>query len=135
MASDHDTIFATLERLAQAHGDPADVIYARLFERHPEFERLFILDAQGAARGNMLAYAFEVLLDIAGPRRFAASFMLAERINHEGIGVSGAAYAHFFEIMFESVRDLLAREWTPEADAAWRRALAEIEAVLSGAQN
>ena len=42
------------------------------------------------------------------------------------MGVSHDLFARFFEIVFETVRDLLGDDWTPEIESAWRAALNEI---------
>lgn len=119
----------SLERLAEAHGDPTAAVYERLFSEHPELEALFVLDRQGQVRGAMLASVFDALLDISGNRRHGLNFILAERVNHDGMGVPRALFARFFEIVFETVRDLLGEAWTMEMDSAWRSALAEINAA------
>ncbi len=58
-----DAVAESLERLAERVGDPAPLVYARLFARHPETEALFLMDAGGHVRGQMLAMAFELLLN------------------------------------------------------------------------
>lgn len=119
----------SLERLAELHGDPTELIYQRLFAEHPELEALFVLDRTGQVRGNMVANVMESLLDISGQRRHGLNLILAERVNHEGLlGVSPAMFGRFFEIVMETTHDLLGGEWTPEIEAAWRAALAEINA-------
>jgi hemoglobin-like flavoprotein len=124
-----DPLAWSLERLADLHGDPADAVYRRLFAEHPEVEALFVLDRQGQVRGNMLANVLEALLDISGERRHGLNLILAERVNHEGLGVPPALFGRFFEIVMEATRDLLGAEWTPEIDTAWRTALSEINAA------
>lgn len=127
----HDLISRSLERLSELHGDPTAAVYERLFAQSPELERLFLLDRQGMVRGSMLASVFDVLLDMAGPRRFGLNLVAAERANHEEMGVPPAAYASFFAVVLSTTRDLLGREWTPETEAAWRHVLDEIEASLN----
>jgi hemoglobin-like flavoprotein len=116
----------SLERLAELHGDPTPTVYQRLFAEHPELEALFVLDTQGQVRGAMLANVFEALMDLSGERRHGLNLILAERINHEGLGVSPALFMRFFEIVLEATRDALGSEWTPDIEAAWRAALTEI---------
>jgi hemoglobin-like flavoprotein len=119
----------SLERLAEAHGDPTAAVYERLFAEHPELEALFVLDRQGQVRGAMLANVFDALMDISGERRHGLNLILAERLNHDDMGVSHALFARFFEIVFETVRNLFGGEWTPEMESAWRTALNEINAA------
>ena len=132
-ASHHERIVWSLERLSELHGDPTATIYARLFAQYPELEALFVLDRQGAVRGNMLANVFEALFDMAGPRRYGLNAILAERVNHEGMGVAPEVFPIFFETVHATARDLLHAEWTPEIEAAWRGVLDEIYAAMNGA--
>lgn len=111
--------------------DPTDEIYRRLFAKHPALEALFVLDTNGAARGNMLAKAMECLLDVTGQRAFGAAFIRAEAINHEGIGVTREAYLHFFECIADVVRETSGSSWTDADEAAWRHALSEVRGLLS----
>jgi hemoglobin-like flavoprotein len=119
----------SLERLAELRGDPTAAVYERLFAERPDLEALFVLDRQGQVRGAMLANVFEALMDIAVERRHGLNLILAERTNHEGLGVSPAMFMRFFEIVLETTRDALGAEWTPRIEAAWRSALAEIGAA------
>lgn len=119
----------SLERLAELDCDPTAVVYERLFARHPELEALFVLDRQGQVRGAMLANVFDALLDISGERRHGLNLILAERLNHDDMGVPHAKFAVFFEIVLETVRDLMGGEWTAEMESAWRTAIDEINAA------
>jgi hemoglobin-like flavoprotein len=120
----------SLERLSELHGDPTNAVYQRLFQQHPEYEQLFVLDRSGATRGNMLAHVFAALMDMEGPRSYGLNFFRTERVTHEGgLGVTPAAYANFLAIVRDTVRDLLGSEWTAEAETAWRKALNEIAAA------
>jgi hemoglobin-like flavoprotein len=125
-----DPITDSLERAADIGGDLTPLVYARLFARHPEFEALFLLDPQGQVRGSMLANAIEAILDIAGPQRYGLSLVRAERATHEAYGVDPAAYASFFAVIRDTVRDVLGENWDRKADAAWGDLLARVEAGL-----
>lgn len=127
MSGNRELIAWSLERLAELHGDPTARVYADLFARHPELERLFVLDRDGAVRGAMLSNVFEALLDMAGPRHYGLRQVLAECVNHEGMGVPPAQFVSFFAMVRDVVRDLLAQEWSAEVDAQWRALLGEIE--------
>jgi hemoglobin-like flavoprotein len=121
----------SLVLLAERHGDPTQAVYRRLFAQHPELEALFVLDRTGQARGNMLTHVFETLIDIAGPRAYGFNMAQAERINHEGLGVSAGVFLSFFAVVMETVRDLLGDAWTPEMETAWEEAIGEIAASTS----
>jgi hemoglobin-like flavoprotein len=122
----------SVERMGELGVDPTAEIYRRLFAKHPELEALFVLDRDGAARGNMLSKAFECLIDMAGARAFGVHFVLAEATNHEGIGVSREVYATFFDCIVAVARDTLSREWTPDVEAAWAALIAEVRRNVAG---
>lgn len=122
----HALIVWSLERLGELGVDPTAGIYRRLFARHPEVETLFVLDRDGAVRGNMLAKALEALVDLAGPRAFGAHFLRAEAINHDGIGVSREIYAAFFDCIVDVMRESLDDAWNDELEAAWSEVIAEV---------
>ena len=107
-----DVIRQSLERLAERQGDPTAQIYARLFAARPETEALFVGDRTGAARGEMLAQAFDVLLDLAEGGDQGARLIAVERVNHEGLGVPPDVFADFFPVVAQVVRDGLGEDWT-----------------------
>lgn len=115
-----DLIRQSLERLAERQGDPTAQVYARLFATRPNAEPLFVGDRTGAARGEMLAQAFDALLDIAEGGDRGARLLAIERVNHEGLGVEPEVFADFFPVVAEVVRDGLGEEWTPEVAEAWQ---------------
>jgi hemoglobin-like flavoprotein len=123
----------SLEIVAERIGDPAPAIYARLFAQRPEYERLFALDPTGAVRGNMLATALDAILDIAGPNAWGMNFLLAERVNHSGVNVPPTEFLLFVHAVRDTVRDVLADDWTEEMSGAWGGVLAQIEAASAEA--
>ncbi len=118
--------------MAERVGDPAPAIYTRLFAAFPEMEPLFWRDTTGSIRGEMLAVAFQCLLDLDGS--YAQNFIRAERVNHEGFGVSPEAFQSFFPIVMETCREVLGEGWSLETQAAWDERLRRIAALtFSGA--
>ena len=115
-------IEASLERVAERLGDPAPLVYARLFASFPELEPLFVRDNLGTVRGNMLLVTLECLLDFAGPRAYARHFVGSERVNHEGLGVPADMFDRFYATVIATFSEVLGEEWTPATDVAWRRA-------------
>ncbi|HVY90465.1 MAG TPA: globin [Hyphomonadaceae bacterium] len=129
----HDLIALSLERAGEICGDPTSAVYERLFARLPETRALFVMDRAGLARGNMLMNVFDVVLDVAGPRRYGANMVMAEIVNHQGIGVSAQAFPIFFEIVMETIRDVLGGEWTAAMQAAWDGALRDLRDIARAA--
>ena len=120
----------SLEALAARVGDPATLIYDRLFAVHPDARALFVGDRTGAARGEMLAMVFEVLMDLAAGGATGANMIRAERVNHEGLGVDSEVFASFFGVVAQVVRDSAGPDWTPQMDAAWDLLLARAALVV-----
>lgn len=128
-ASEGQAILRTLEQVAERHGDPAAAIYARLFQAHPELERLFHMDRDGGVRGSMVQQGFECIIDYVGERLVAPQIISAARIHHDGYGVPAERFDDFFVAMRDAFRDLLGAGWTLEIDDAWTKLLAEFAAI------
>ena len=122
----NDAVAESLELLAERVGDPKPMIYARLFERHPETEALFVMDKGGHVRGQMLSMVFEALLD--GGERLGGLVGI-ERMNHIGYGVPDEAFDNFYALVMETVRDALGDAWTEAMEAGWRARLAALSAA------
>jgi hemoglobin-like flavoprotein len=127
-------IEASLERLGE-HGDPAPAVYARLFQRHPEFEAHFWRDSDGAVRGEMLARTLLALLDYIGPRAYADHLFATEMMTHEGYDVPRGVFITFLDTIRDTARDLLGAEWTEGMDRAWTQMLDELYGVVGLARS
>ena len=125
-AFDPAAIVESLERLAEVCPDPTPHVYARLFAEHPQLEALFVLGP--AAKGHMLDEVINVFLDMAGAQTYAPALMLAERVNHDQLGVPPAVFITFFDATVETFAHLLGPDWTPAYAAAWSGMLQTIRA-------
>lgn len=110
--------------------DPTAAVYARVFRVRPALLELFRRDARGLVRGEMLAQAFDVILDYVGERRFAATLIAAEARAHEGYDVSRLIFTSLFESIRDAARDALAQAWTPDMEDAWSALLIELRALV-----
>lgn len=119
-------IGASLELAAERGGDLTAAVYARLFRERPELEPLFVMDTDAAVRGEMLARAFDAILDFVGERAYAGHLIGAEATNHEGYLVPREAFASFFAIMRDVVQDACGASWSEDMADAWRATLAEL---------
>ena len=126
-----DLILQSLEALADREGDPAPVVYARLFGDHPELEALFSMDTDGGVRGSMLQQSFDCLIDVAEGGIMAPVILRAERVNHGTYGVPGNLFDGFFTTIRDCVRDALGTDWTASMDAAWSRLLARTATLVA----
>lgn len=125
------TIESSLALAAERAGDPAPLVYARLFAEHPEMHALFCNDHSNAAKGEMLARTFETILDFIGERHYADHLIRSESMAHDSYGVPPAVFATFFTVVADTVQDILGADWTPETATAWRELLSEIEATTA----
>ena len=122
---DGAVILATLEAVAERHGDPTAVIYVELFSRRPELEKLFWLDRDGSVRAAMVQQGLECILDQVGGGRMAATIIADERSRHDGYGVPAERFDDFMIAIRDAFRRILGDDWTGETERAWERLLAE----------
>ncbi len=123
-------VVETLERVAdRCGGDPTPFVFARLFAENPAAEALFVRDAAGLVRGQMMQVTIESLLDFLGSREYGANLIRIERINHEGLGVDPALFDSFYPTVHAAFRAILAEEWTDAMETAWAETVAAILAL------
>ena len=126
MSDDAAIITATLERVAGRVGDPAPLIFERLFAEQPGAEALFIRDKGGLVRGQMFQVTMESLLDFLGDRAYGANLIQIERVNHEGLGVEHEVFDTFYLTVKATFRDILGEDWTDEMETVWSRVIREL---------
>jgi hemoglobin-like flavoprotein len=124
---DAELITESLEQAAEVCDDLTPLVYTRLFAAHPQMEPLFFADRNGQVRGEMLARVIEAILDFAGERKYAATLIQTEVVNHAGYDVPPAVFGVFFGTVADTLRDLIGAAWTADIDAAWTRLLAELD--------
>ncbi|MEL6827870.1 MAG: globin [Pseudomonadota bacterium] len=116
----HLTAFtASLEAVAARCEDVVPPVYAALFSRFPEFEELFVLDTDQGARGHMLNEAMSMAEGLLKDDPVAVSFVSAERMNHEGYGITDDVFEGFFQVMADVFRQLAGDAWSQDMSAAW----------------
>lgn len=116
---------------AASGGDLAPQVYDRLFARLPQMRAEFWRDRSGSIRGEMLARAFEALLDFAGPRAFSPAYFRTELVTHDAYGIPRNLFATFFAAIAEAVKAACGDAWTADMAAAWDGLLGEIDAELA----
>jgi len=126
MTNDAAIISRTMERVAERVGDPAPLIFARLFAELPEVEPLFVRDNGGLVRGQMFQVTMESLLDFLGDRSYGANLIQIERVNHQGLGVEPEIFDRFYLSVMATFKSILGPDWTDEMDIVWTRVIGEL---------
>lgn len=116
----------SLHAVAERVGDPAVLVYRRLFELAPELQPLFVRDTTGSVRGEMLQRAFETVHDLLAGAPYAQGMIAAEFQNHQQIGVPAERFGLLFVAMIDVFRTQLGAQWDAATDAAWRSVLAQV---------
>ena len=114
---------ASLEAVAERCEDVVPPVYQALFQRFPEFEKLFVLDVDQGARGHMLNEALSMAEGLLQDDPVAVSFVSAERMNHEGYGIDDDVFEGFFSVMGDVFRSLAGDSWSSDMSAAWSEVL------------
>lgn len=125
--TDAALITQSLEIASDRGGDLTGAVYARLFHERPDLEPLFVMDTDGAVRGEMLSRVFDAILDFVGDRAYAHNLIHAEASNHDGYNVGRKDFALFFRTVAETVRDACGEAWSPRTNDAWSRLLEAID--------
>lgn len=133
LGMDGDLITKTLERVAELHGDPADMVYAELFRAHPEYEELFVMDEGGGVRGTMLATSIDCIMGLADGSNTPLLLMEAAQLQHDAYGLKGEELAAMFVAMRDAFRNVLAAEWSPRHESTWAAALLKLEEISRSA--
>lgn len=126
-----DLIERSFEIAAERCEDLTPLVYGRLFAQQPAMEPLFCMDANHQVRGEMLSQVIRSMLDFVGARQYAATLIQSEVMNHAGYDVPPAVFGTFFGVVADTVKDLLAEDWTAEIDAAWRALLVALDYYVS----
>lgn len=127
-----EVILESLECVVEKVGDPVEPVYARLFEKYPDMQELFILDKNGGARGHMLAEVLDCVIDFCDGDNYASNFVASERMNHEGLGVPVDVFSTFLEIVVEVFKEISEDSWSSEIDAAWAKVVADLKPAAQG---
>lgn len=120
-------IEASLELASARCEDLTPLVYARLFDSHPEMRALFSRDTTDAVKGEMLARVFELILDFVGDNRYASHLIQCEVMTHAGYDVPPDVFGVFFGVVAKTIKQVVAEEWTVEFEIAWNDLLAKLD--------
>jgi len=122
-----ELVTLSFELAAERCEDLTPLVYARLFAQQPQMQPHFWRDTSGAIKGEMLARVIEAILDFVDERQYAHRLIQCEVMTHDGYDVPPDVFATFFGVVAETMRELLAEEWTADIDAAWASLLSDLD--------
>ncbi|MBN8606489.1 MAG: globin [Caulobacterales bacterium] len=130
-AAEAALITQSLEIASERGGDLTGAVYARLFAERPDLEPLFVMDADGAVRGEMLSRVFDAILDFIGDRAYAHNLIHAEASNHDGYNVPRDVFALFFTTVADTVQEACGGAWSTDMSQAWKRLLNALDHYIA----
>jgi len=90
---------------------------------------MFRSEGSELVKGSMLSMTLEAMLDFAGERSGKFRMIECEISSHDAYGTPRELFIAFFGVIAATLREILAADWTPEIDQAWRTLLTEIESL------
>ncbi len=120
-------VHLALELASEAVEDLTPLVYARLFAAHPDMEPLFWRDTNHQIKGEMLSQVFRAILDFVGDRQYAARLIQCEVVTHAGYDVPPEVFRVFFGTVRDTLREVIAGNWTPDMDTAWSKLLTDLD--------
>lgn len=95
MMSSSNLIERSFELAAERCEDLTPLVYRRLFEAHPEAQKLFRSEGSEPVKGSMLAMTIDAILDFAGERSGRFRMIAAEVSSHDARARSAKVEAGF----------------------------------------
>jgi hemoglobin-like flavoprotein len=124
----------SFELTAERCEDLTPLVYRRLFREYPEAEPMFRREANHLVKGSMLALTIDAILDFAGERTGSFRMIQCEVQSHDAYGTPRELFGKFFGVIAATLREILAADWSPEIDEAWRKLLVEVDLFISQSQ-
>ncbi len=122
---DLSAVRKTWNSLAGRRLEFIDTFYTRLFERYPEYQKLFPPDSMGMQKEKMV----EMLSSVA---RFAdniglvRTYLLEVGAAHQRMGISSQDIRNFTEVFLDSLAATCGESWQSHQEVAWREVFDEV---------
>ena len=122
-------ILQSLELYAEEVGDPAYTIYQRFFSKYPEARELFGNDEGDYIKLRMMERVFSMIMELADGSLDInhSAYWITD---HLAWGVGKAMVIDMFNIIFETIRDGLGKQWETEMEVAWCELMDEMTRVF-----
>ena len=115
----------SFELAAERCGDITPRVYEKLFAKYPEVLPLFVRDTNGNVRGEMLTRTIEAIFDYIGPNNYAENFLRCEVVTHAGYDVPPQIFSKFFDVLADTLCEILGASWSPAMAREWQVLLAD----------
>ena len=120
----------SFEIAAERYGDLTPLVYKKLFRERPEAQAMFRTEGSDLVKGSMLALTIDAILDFVGDRTGHFRLIECEVVSHDAYGTPRHLFIAFFGVIAETLREILASDWSGEIDAAWQRLLADVDKIV-----
>ena len=131
MTASSNPIERSFELAAERCEDLTPLVYRHLFDAHPEARTMFRTEGSELVKGSMLAMTIDAILDFADERIGHFRLITSEVSSHDAYGTPRELFIAFFAIIAQTLREVLGADWSDEIDAAWRKLLGEIAALVA----
>ena len=131
MTASSNPIERSFELAAERCEDLTPLVYRHLFDVHPEARTMFRTEGSELVKGSMLAMTIDAILDFADERTGHFRLITSEVSSHDAYGTPRELFIALFAIIAQTLREVLGADWSDEFDAAWRKLLGEIAALVA----
>ena len=131
MTASSNPIERSFELAAERCEDLTPLVYRHLFDAHPEARTMFRTEGSELVKGSMLAMTIDAILDFADERIGHFRLITSEVSSHDAYGTPRELFIALFAIIAQTLREVLGADWSDEIDAAWRKLLGEIAALVA----
>jgi len=131
MTASSNPIERSFELAAERCEDLTPLVYRHLFDAHPEARTMFRTEGSELVKGSMLAMTIDAILDFADERTGHFRLITSEVSSHDAYGTPRELFIALFAIIAQTLREVLGADWSDEIDAAWRKLLGEIAALVA----
>ena len=120
MTTDADVMQASLEAIAESHGDIVPLVYRRFYSEYPDTRHMFGRYELGVHQGHMFNGMLLAVLEQAEGRCLEGS-VKAWVQDHHLWGVKRPMFKAMFSALLETIRECLGAAWADSTEKAWRR--------------
>ncbi len=127
-SAEHEMVRKSLDRLRSEFDGHSLYFYEALFRRAPKMRTLFREDLAG--QGMKFMSTLGVIVEKLNDEDFSEAQYNGLGRKHAMLGIKAAHFAPMGEALIETLRAGLGEDFTPELEAAWRKAYDKVSANM-----